>query len=370
MTEPDGAGRRIALFLPSLAGGGAERVFLDLAGGFRQRGVAVDVVLARREGPLLAQVPEGVRVVGLGARRTFTAVAPLARYLRRVRPVALLSGITHANIVAVLAARTARSTTRIGVTEHLPLSTWTGHTPVRRERMMPRLIRYVYPRADAIIAVSSGVADDISRVSGIRRSSIDVIYNPVIAERLERRASEPLDDPWYAEGQPPVVLGIGRLAPQKDFTTLIDAVAHARERIECRLEILGEGDQRRSLEAHVRERGMDGFVRLPGFVANPYPRLRGAAVLALSSKREGLPTVLLEGLCLGVPMVSTDCRSGPSELLDGGRLGRLVPVGDAAALGDAIAATLLEPPHLRDPAEMERYRLDRVVAAYAEHLGL
>ncbi|MGZ4431827.1 MAG: glycosyltransferase, partial [Gaiellales bacterium] len=256
------------------------------------------------------------------------------------------------------------------VTEHLPLSTWTGHTPVRRERMMPRLIRYVYPRADAIIAVSNGVADDVSRVSGIRRSSIDVIYNPVIAERLERRASEPLDDPWYAEGQPPVVLGIGRLAPQKDFTTLIDAVARARERIECRLEILGEGDQRRSLEAHVRERGMDGFVRLPGFVANPYPRLRAAAVLALSSKREGLPTVLLEGLCLGVPMVSTDCRSGPHELLDGGRLGRLVPVGDAAALGDAIAATLLEPPHPRDPAEMERYRLDRVVAAYAEHLGL
>ncbi len=120
----------------------------------------------------------------------------------------------------------------------------------------------------------------------------------------------------------------------------------------------------------MRERDLESAVRLPGFVANPYPRLRAAATLALSSKREGLPTVLLEGLCLGVPIVSTNCRSGPDELLDGGRLGRLVPVGDPAALGDAIAATLLEPPSAPDRSEMRRYRLDRVVAAYAEHLGL
>jgi glycosyltransferase involved in cell wall biosynthesis len=291
------------------------------------------------------------------------------RYLRRERPAALVTALAHANLMAVAAARIARTGTRVVVTEHLPPSTWVDRPQRRDSRLMPRMMQAVYPRAGAIVAVSTGVADDLATRARIPRSSVRVIYNPVLVDRLEALAAEPLDHPWFAPGEPPVVLAVGRLTAQKDFSTLIRAVAAVRERRPCRLIVLGEGEQRAMLEALVSQLGVGDDIALPGFVPNPYPYFRGAAMLALSSRFEGLPTVLLEAVCLGVPVVATDCPSGPSEILDGGRHGRLVPVGDPGALAVAIGETLdLPQPPGRDAAAP--YELDNVIDAYIDAMGL
>jgi glycosyltransferase involved in cell wall biosynthesis len=360
---------RVALFLPSLAGGGAERVFLDLARGLASRDRAVDLVLAKEEGELFEQIPDRVRVVPLGARRTATAVGGLAKYLARERPAATLSAIHHANMVAVAARVLARTGGRIVVTEHLPPSTWISTSPLPEARLMPRLLGIAYRHADAIVAVSLGVADDLAATAGIPRHMITVIHNPVIVERLEARAGEPLDDPWFRPGEPPVVLAVGRLTRQKDFATLIQAFAALRRCRSCRLVILGEGEERAALEALAVKLQVIDDVRLPGFATNPYPFFRRAAVVALSSRWEGLPTVLLEAICLHVPVVSTDCPSGPREILAGGRYGTLVPVGDTAALSGAMAAALDLPPKAPEPM-IERYLLDHVVTRYERVMGL
>jgi glycosyltransferase involved in cell wall biosynthesis len=361
--------RPVALFLPSLVGGGAERVFLDIASGLAGRGLPVDLVIAKTEGALLDQVPGGVRLRALHARRTASSVPALVRYLRRERPAALLTALAHANLMAVAAATVARTGTRVVVTEHLPPSTWVD-TPRRRDsKLMPRMMHLGYPRAGAVVAVSSGVADDLARRARIPRSTVRVIYNPILVDRLAELAAEPLDHPWFAPGMPPVVLAVGRLTAQKDFGTLIRAVAAVRERRPCRLLVLGEGEERPRLEALVADLDLGEDVSLPGFVPNPYPYFRAASMLALSSRFEGLPTVLLEAMCLGVPVVATDCPSGPSEILDGGRHGRLVPVGDAAALAAAIGETL-ERPIAPERDATARYELDSVIDAYIDALGL
>jgi glycosyltransferase involved in cell wall biosynthesis len=368
--RPPALAERVAFFLPSLAAGGAERVFLDLAYGFLARGLRVDLVLVREEGPLLSGVPSGIRMIPLRAARTATAVVPLARYLRRERPKAMLSALTHANVVAIIAHRLAHSGTRLVVTEHVHLSTSLGSISDVRARLIPQLIRRLYPLADSIVAVSEGVADDLARRTGLDRASILVEYNPVIVAELRQKAAERLDHPWFAAGQPPVVLGIGRLTEQKDFGTLIRAFRLAHEQEACRLMILGEGELRAPLEGLADSLGVRSDVELPGFVRNPYPYFASAGAFALSSRWEGLPTVLLEAVCLRVPIVSTDCHSGPREILEDGSLGRLVPVGDWRALAEAIVATLRDR-HARPPAAAcERYRLERVVERYAQIVGL
>jgi glycosyltransferase involved in cell wall biosynthesis len=361
--------RPVALFLPSLVGGGAERVFLDIASGLAARGLPVELVIAKTEGALLDQVPGGVGLRALNARRTASSVPALVRYLRRERPAAMVTALAHANLMAIAAASIARSGTRVVVTEHLPPSTWVD-TPRRRDsKLMPRLMHTFYPRAGAVVAVSTGVADDLARRARIPRSQVRVIYNPLLADRLDELASEPLDHPWFAPGMPPVVLAVGRLTAQKDFATLIRAVAAVRAERPCRLLILGEGEERATLGAVVAELGMQEDVSMPGFVPNPYPYFRAASMLALSSRFEGLPTVLLEALCLGVPVVATDCPSGPSEILDGGRHGRLVPVGDATALAVAIGETV-ERPIVPGRDATAPFELDTVIDAYIDAMDL
>jgi glycosyltransferase involved in cell wall biosynthesis len=202
----------------------------------------------------------------------------------------------------------------------------------------------VYPWADAVIAVSDGVADHIARLTGMPRERITTIYNPVVTTELLEKARKPVDHPWLAPGQPPVVLGVGKLKIQKSFRTLIRAFARVRAARPARLVILGEGARRRALEALVDELGLREDVALPGYVANPWAWMARAAVFALSSRWEGLPGALIEAMACGCPVVSTDCPSGPAEILQGGAYGPLVPVGDAGALADAILALLEAPP--------------------------
>ncbi|MGD9840629.1 MAG: glycosyltransferase [Candidatus Bipolaricaulis sp.] len=363
---------RVALFFHGLLGGGVERVMVNLAAGFVRKGLDVDMVVGKAEGPLLSDVPSQVRIVDLGVVRMHRALPGLVRYLREERPHALLSALDHSNVVALWARAIARVPTRVAVSIRFDTSQVVEQAHSLRDRFVRTWTRPFYRRAEAVIAVSQGVAEDLVRHTGVPREKVHVIYNPVVTPELFLRAELDPAHPWFFPGAPPVILGVGRLAKQKDFATLIRAFARVRQVLPARLLILGEGEERLNLERLVQEMGLDGEVALPGFVGNPFPFMKRAAVFALSSRWEGLSNVLIEALALGTPVVATDCPSGPAEILEGGKWGRLVPMGDDAALAEAVLATLAEPQQLQAAQERmrERFGLDAVVEQYLDVLGL
>jgi glycosyltransferase involved in cell wall biosynthesis len=193
-----------------------------------------------------------------------------------------------------------------------------------------------------VVGVAGGVADTLARCTLLSRKAIAVAYNPVVTDDIFTKAAAPVSHPFLGAGIP-VVLGIGKLSPQKDFTTFLEAIALANGKQNLRAIILGEGIERQMLEARRTALGLDGIVDLPGFATNPYGYIAATNLFVLSSRWEGLPTVVIEALALGANIVSTDCPSGPREILGDDRFGRLVPVGDAAALADAILAALAAP---------------------------
>jgi len=343
-------------------------VMVNLAHGFVERGLQVDLVLAKAEGPYLSQVPQSVWVVDLKSKRVLYSLPGLVRYLRREQPKALLSAMDHANVVALWAKRLAGVPTRVVVSVRTTISIAAKRAKNMRGRMMPLFIRKFYPWADAVVAVSKGVAEDLLKIAGLPKEKIRVIYNPVITPELFAKAEEPVDQPWFRPGEPPVILGVGRLTAQKDFPTLIRAFALVRKERPARLMILGEGEERPKLEALVRELDLEKDVALPGFVDNPYKYMKRAALFVLSSRWEGLPAVLIEALALGTPVVSTDCPSGPREILENGKLGKLVPAGNVKALATAITGTLAE--NTRRTISSSAYTLDTAVKRYLEVLGI
>ena len=361
--------RRVAMFIPSLGGGGAERTMVNLVGEIARRDIPVDLVLSTATGPYLDEVPDGVRLVDLGASRVLTSLPSLVRYLRRARPEAMLTVLTHASIVGLVACAVARVGTRVAVVEQDTMSEVARETIRRRARIMPFLVRRLYPKADVIIAVSGGVADDLAEFVRVPRSRVEVVYNPVVTPDLKAAARGDIPHRWLGDGEPPVVLGIGRLQPRKkDFALLIRAFAKARGDTGARLIILGEGPERSALEELVSNLGVESCVAIPGFVDNPYAYLSRASLFVLSSQWEGLPTVLIEAMYCGVPVVSTDCPSGPREILDGGRHGVLVPVGDEPEMVRAISAGLageIPPP---PPDSWQSYELAVVADRYLDVL--
>ena len=341
---------------------------LKLAGGIAARSYAVDLVLARAEGPFLAEVPGSVRLVDLKASRVLTSLPALVRYLRRERPAALLS-VLHANLVALWARRLAGVPTRVVVSERNTLSCEARHfASDLRIRLMPQLIKRFYVWADGVVAVSKGVADDLTQITRIPRERIRVIYNPIVTPELREKAQAPLEHPWFRPSEPPVILEVGRLSAQKDFPALIQAFAQVRRTRPARLLILGEGEERHALEAQVKELDLKQDVSLPGFVANPCPYMSRAGVFVLSSRWEGLPGVLIEALYCGAALVATDCPSGPREILCDGKYGQLVPVGDGNALAQAIEIALTDGRPVPKQESWRRFELDAVVGQYLDVL--
>jgi glycosyltransferase involved in cell wall biosynthesis len=362
--------KRLAIFMPSFRGGGAERVMLTLAGGFADQNFAVDVLVAQHEGPLATQVHERVRVVDLQARRVMMAIPALVRYLRATAPDAMLAALAHANVVAAWAHALARAPTRLVLSEHTTASISAANAPQARARILPVFMRPAYRAADGVVAVSEGVAEDLARLLRMERARITAIHNPIVTPRLLALAAQPLDDPWFARGEPPVILSAGRLVPAKDFATLLRAFQAVRRNRPARLLILGEGTGRRALEALAAELGIAADVSMPGFVANPFCYMQRAAVFALSSRWEGFGNVLVEAMACGTPVVSTDCPVGPREILEGGRHGLMVPVGDADALARAITAQLDAPLAATVVERSRAFSLDAALSRYRQVLGL
>lgn len=363
---PGGHPADVALIITSLSGGGAERVFLDLAGRMASMGLKVDLVLAEAEGAYISQIPKGVRLVDLAAPRRVQSVLKLAAYLRKNKPRRLLSTLLFSNVAVHLAARLARYKGRIVLREANTLSSYIPEASRKKRMTAHILLRRAYENADAVVGVSDGVVQDLRFYLRLSTPNLVTIYNP-----MPRVPDQPARHPHpFFQGDAPVLIAAGRLRRQKRFDILLDAFARVRRLRPAKLIIFGYGDDHDALHQRVAELGMDHDVDLPGFDERIFEAMSSADLFVMSSDFEGLPNVLIQALGCGLPVVSTDCPSGPREILSDGRYGALVEPGDAAALADAIT-TELDTPRIVDVNEaVARFSPDVVAARYLDILEI
>lgn len=346
MIRPEQIVPDLAVLVSFSGEGGVERMILNLVNALAEQGVRLDLLLIRTRSKHLEALHPAINRIDLGSRHTATSLLPLARYLKQVRPPALLAAKDRAGRIAVLARMLAGAhSTRLVMRLGTNLTAALAHKSPWRMRLRRLPIRLLYPYLERIIAVSEGVRQDTLSVSGIDPDKVVVVRNPVITPRLQQDAATSPPHPWLRDSKEPVILGAGRLTQQKDFPSLLEAFARVRKTRPCRLIILGEGRQRENLQQRAAELGIQEHLAMPGFTPNPYVYMGHAQLFVLSSRWEGSPNVLTEAMALGVPVVATDCPSGPREILDEGRIAPLVPVGDVDALAQAMTRILDHPPN-------------------------
>jgi glycosyltransferase involved in cell wall biosynthesis len=372
--------KKIAIFLPSLTAGGVARVMLQLAHAFVDSGHTVDLVLCRSQGEFMGQLPSQIRVLELKARpiwlsrllltfRNFPAIrvlllpiifslkppkslaflSDLIQYLRREKPNVLLAAKTHTNLVALWATQLAKSSNRVVISERTTLVDIIKTSKKWRWRFILPVLAHEYRKAGGIITVSNGVKEELAIHTGLPPQKITTIYNPLLTQKIRGKSLEAISHPWFQKkDSTPIILGVGRLVPQKDFSTLIKAFSRVRQSRPVHLVLIGEGRQRSELTTLAQSLGIEKDIWMPGFSDNPYAFMSKVSMLVLSSIYEGLPNVLIEALACGCPIVSTDCPSGPSEILEKGKYGTLVAMGDVHALAQAIHHTLNNLPNRND----------------------
>lgn len=351
-------GPLLSFFIPDLSVGGAEQVTVNIVNGLAARGHNVELLLSRFEGELQQNLNSSVSVVTLQPENTsvFGVAAhlpALASYVRNRKPAALIPHLEHPSVVCLALNRLLDTETAIIPTHHSALGGSVAESP--KDRIVGQLVPRLYPAADRIIAVSEGVADGIVEQTAVERADISVLHNPVEIETVRARASEPFDHEWLDDDALSVVLFVGRHEDQKDLETWLRAFEQVHDRDpDTRGILVGKGSRRTALEALADQLGIGDVVAMPGYVDNPYAYMAGADTFLLSSRYEGLPTVLIEALATGCSIVSTDCPNGPREILADGEYGRLVPVGDVTGIADAVLASLENP----TPPETLRARAD------------
>jgi glycosyltransferase involved in cell wall biosynthesis len=329
----------IVIFLPSLRGGGAERVMVDLAREFARLGHTVEFALMEAEGDFLPEAQRDFAVVDLATPRTRFVSRPLARYLRERKPDAVIANMWPLTSAAVIAKAMSRWPCRLLLVEHNTLTrqyaTWGGLHRLLLSVTMAATYRF----ADRIAAVSEGSATDTARLSRVPSDRVTVLHNPIPQRPMPIPEELAHAETIWACPPGQRILTVGSLKDQKNHTLLLRAFADMA-RPDARLMLLGKGANEAVLRTIASELGIAGQVIFAGFHTDPSPFYATADLFVLSSDYEGLPTVLIEALSFGLPVVSTDCPSGPAEILQGGRFGRLVPVGDAPALARAMEASL------------------------------
>jgi glycosyltransferase involved in cell wall biosynthesis len=334
--------KRIAVFLSFSGQGGVEPMALNLVEQLAEDGVPVDLVTVRGS-KLPRQLSERIWHLDLGLRHSTLAPLALARYLRTRRPHTLLAAKERGIRSAVLARRLVQVPTRLIGWVHSNMSQGLAHRNCISRWLHYQSIRRSFPVLDMTVGVSAGVTDDIRQIAGLPEDKVAVVPNPVITDRIMAMSKETPPHPWFSDGGPPIILSAGRLVRQKDFPTLIKAFSQLRERILCRLLIIGEGDERSALLGLAEQLQIADSVSLPGYTTNPYSFMANADAFVLSSAWEGFGAVLAEAMALGTPVAATDCPSGPCEILRNGLYGPLTPVGDSAALAAAIEQVLRDP---------------------------
>ncbi len=338
----------ISIVLPNLQGGGAERIALYLANHWADQGLAVEFVLMEAKGELLALVDPRIPIHSLQASRIRGSILPLRAYLAQRQQALIWVGLWPLTSAAILAWQLAGKPGTLFTTEHTTLSI----SCIQELKISPfylgSMLRATYPLATGLLAVSEGVKQDLYRLGGLPPERVKVIYNPVVRGLVDSKPAEAtLRQQLWGSGFTAHILAVGSFKAQKNFPLLLHAFARLPPDRNAKLTILGEGALRPDLEALIEELGLAQRVTLPGFSTDTSDWYRTADLFVLSSSWEGFGNVIVEALECGVPVVSTDCRSGPAEILEHGRYGRLVPVGDAEALVQAMQSSLLEE-HDRD----------------------
>lgn len=360
----------VALYLRSLLDTGIDTRMLNLSQGLVERGINVDLVLNTSKQKDFSRVPQGVKIVDLKEPKLLRGLPHLINYLKQEKPQAILSAQHFTNEVLLIAKLLSRVSTRFVVSEGNTISAEWRNKPKLKERLTPLLVRFLYPQADAIIGNSKGVVSDIAKVTALPLKEINVVYNPTITPQVITKSREPVDHLWFKKGEPPVILGVGRLNIQKDFQTLIKAFAKVRKNHSCRLIILGNGAEKQNLKQLVKQLNLENDVQIPGFVDNPYKYMKNSQVFVLSSAWEGLPNVLIEAMAVGTPVVATNCPSGPYEILDGGKYGKLVPIGDEDKMAEAILSVLKGDFQPVDFDWLQQFTLESAIENYLDVLGI
>jgi glycosyltransferase involved in cell wall biosynthesis len=362
MTKP----KHICIFPDRLDNGGVGRYAINLAEALIAQGARVDLFVTAATGELFSQRPKEAKLF-VGGGSTKTSIRHFYKYLRTERPDLLITANAYIDIVGIVVSFLAGVSTKQAVTIHTARSADDMSGKKRLKQMYEYVCRWLYPHADYIVAVSKAVALDSTTYFGLKEP-IEVIYNPVVTPSLYSKSEGEVQHSFFKNKQGVVLLAVGRLSAQKDFRTLLYAFAEVRKHVAAKLLILGEGEEREMLESLAKDLNLGGDLSMPGFVDNPYPYIKNADVLVSSSAWEGLPTVLIEALALGTPVVATNCPGGSGEILEGGKYGQLVEMRNPTALAQAVTATLTSPP---DKAKlMERGQAFSVEVSARRYLEL
>jgi len=364
--------KKLAILVSFSGDGGVEKMMINLLEGLVSQGAKIDLLVIKDRPPYFARIPEAVNVIKLGPGSALFCKKPLMDYLKVHKPDVLLAAKHRALKLAIQAKQISEVNTRIVGQIHTHASESLKHKLWIKRVIWLATMRKLYPRADLIIAVSQGVADDIQHITRMDPRKLAVVYNPVVTDELTSLANEPAGHRWLDQPNgTPVIVAAGRFNIQKDFITLIRAFSLLREQHPCRLIILGKGHLLGAYQALSNELGISDDISFPGFTLNPFSYMAKAQLFVLSSAWEGFGLVLAEAMAVGTPVVSTDCRSGPSEILMDNQFGKLTAVGDAQALAKAMADTLDNPlsKSLLQHA-CERFTIDHCTKQYIEQLQL
>jgi glycosyltransferase involved in cell wall biosynthesis len=332
----------VAFYLPNLNSGGAERVAVRLMNGMAEKNIKIDLLLNVCQGKFLKDINPQIKITSLGAGRTLKSIIPLISYLKENKPKMIISHLSHINVIMIIAKIFANIDTKSIVVEH---NTFTEFQFARmgiriKHQVLKLCMKIFYNFADKVVGVSLGVSKDITKLLNLKQEKITTIYNPVVNQSLIDDAQKEVKHEWIVNKECPVLLAVGRLTIQKDYYTLLSAVAHLNKKRPLRLIILGTGELLEELRDFAKNLNISEMIDLYGFCDNPYAFMSKVDLFVLSSKWEGLPTVLIEAMACGCPVVSTDCPSGPSEILCDGKYGYLVPVEQPILLANAIERTL------------------------------
>lgn len=327
----------VCLFLPNLCIGGAERSAANIANGLDDQGYNVSIILIQEKGEYISKLNKGIKIINLNVNKISQSIIPLYKYIKKYNPKCIISFMDHCNVAAIISNKISKNKTKIIPTIH---STISQRKKSFKLKIINNIQIYLYKYIEKIIVVSKEAGEDAKSVLRLSDNKIEVIYNPIITEDMLNNSKMNINHKWIGNEKYVNIIGVGRLTDEKGFEDLIKAFKIVRGKIDnSKLIILGEGSYRKNLTNIVMKLGLNDHIDMPGFV-NPYPYMRIADLFVLSSKREGLPSALIESMALGTKVVSTNCKSGPKEILKEGKLGRIVNVGDIDELAAAIIETL------------------------------
>jgi glycosyltransferase involved in cell wall biosynthesis len=336
--------KKVLLFIRALHGGGAQRAMVRYANALSSKEYDVCILTLDSSGAFSNELNTNVKVIILSANRILSAIPQMIMCIRNIRPNVIMVTEPACNIALIIANMFSFTKSRLLIREGLFPSVAVKESPYIQTRIAYRLAPFFYKKADVIVAIASEMADDLSEFLNLPRKKITLIpINPVVTSELYEKAGQDIQHPWVVDKNIPVIIGVGRLEAQKDFETLIKSFCLLRKDVYCKLLILGEGSLRESLSLQISNSGYASDIELVGFCSNPFPYMSNCDVLVLSSRYEGLPNTLIEALACGAPSVSTDCKSGPKDILDHGKYGCLVPVGDEVMMSNAIKETMDRP---------------------------